>query len=163
MFLQIFMYLFFISIFSCNYVIVLYFCITFHTKNKINLYAKIANILNALTIVDVFEKMIVLQTHFVIILKILIVVEMSKNKAILYANFANISTTIIFLKSICFDFYNYLIFIFDNLLCFDFEITYSIKFKIDIRTEFFVTLIKSTIRMNASIFTTTTTITLTIS
>ena len=90
--------------------------------------------------------------------------RMSKNKTILYANLTNISATICwFFESICFDFNNYLIFIFDNFLCFDFEITFSIEFKNDIQTKFIVILIKSTIKMNASIFTTTIASTSTIS
>ena len=84
---------------------------------------------------------------------------MSKNKTILYTYRANILTTILFFELICFDFYIIFIFIFDNFLCFDFEIKYSIEFINDIRTKFFLTLIKSTIKINVSIFATTTTTT----
>ena len=77
---------------------------------------------------------------------------MLKNKTFLYANFEDILTTIIFFDSICFDFYMIFIFIFDSFLCFDFEIRYSIEFRNDIETKFIVILIKSTIKMNASMF-----------
>ena len=39
------------------------------SKNKIILYAKTTNILNILTFVDVFEKIIILHVHFAIISK----------------------------------------------------------------------------------------------
>ena len=102
------------------------------SKNKTILYAKTTNISNVSTIVDMFKKIIILRMHFAIISKILIVIEMSKNKAILYVNFANISTIILFFDSICFDFNNYLILVFDNFLCFDFKIKFTTKFKNDI-------------------------------